>query len=156
LFFYRTRSLYFVFISSDTMQAMGLEIVYINPEKCTGCRSCEMACAVEHSRSKDLYEAIFEEPTPKPRLKVVAVDFFNVPMRCLRRFRRRPVDLFELFVQIVAFEISCIFLVPSGTIPAVQFTTAFDATCFLSAFLTNIRQKPLATNTAWTFTSYSF
>ena len=64
------------------MQAMGLEIVYINPEKCTGCRSCEMACAVEHSRSKDLYEAIFEEPTPKPRLKVVAVDFFNVPMRC--------------------------------------------------------------------------
>jgi len=56
--------------------------VYIDPSKCMGCRSCEMACAIEHSMSKDLFGAIQEKPTPKPRLKVVVADFFNVPMRC--------------------------------------------------------------------------
>ncbi|NJE41753.1 4Fe-4S dicluster domain-containing protein [Thermococcus sp. GR6] len=56
--------------------------IYINPERCTGCRACEIACAVEHSMSKNLFGAIFEKPTPKPRLQVVVADFFNVPMRC--------------------------------------------------------------------------
>jgi len=56
--------------------------IYIDPSKCMGCRSCEMACAIEHSMSKDLFGTIQEKPTPKPRLKVVVADFFNVPMRC--------------------------------------------------------------------------
>ncbi|MBO8175553.1 MAG: 4Fe-4S binding protein [Thermococcus sp.] len=62
----------------------GLErpTIYIDPKKCMGCRSCEIACAVEHSTSKTLFGAIFERPTPKPRLKVVVADFFNVPLRC--------------------------------------------------------------------------
>lgn len=61
---------------------MSIPSIYINPEKCTGCRSCEIACAVEHSTSKDIFGAIFEKPKPKPRIKVVAANFFNVPMRC--------------------------------------------------------------------------
>ncbi|EEB72947.2 4Fe-4S dicluster domain-containing protein [Thermococcus sp. AM4] len=56
--------------------------VYIDPSKCMGCRACEMACAIEHSMSKTLFGAIQEKPKPKPRLKVVVADFFNVPMRC--------------------------------------------------------------------------
>ncbi len=56
--------------------------VYIDPEKCMGCRSCEIACAIEHSASKNIFGAIFEKPKPKPRIKVVSADFFNVPMRC--------------------------------------------------------------------------
>ncbi len=57
-------------------------MVYINPERCTGCRSCEIACAVEKSKSKSLYEAIFERPAPKPRTKVIVAELLNVPARC--------------------------------------------------------------------------
>lgn len=57
-------------------------MVYINPAKCTGCKSCEVACAVEKSESKNLFEAIFEKPIPKARTKVILVDFFNFPARC--------------------------------------------------------------------------
>ncbi len=57
-------------------------MVYINPEKCMGCKSCEIACAIEHSLSKNLFEAIFESPLPKARTKVIVADLFNVPMRC--------------------------------------------------------------------------
>jgi len=57
-------------------------MVYIDPSKCMGCRACEVACAVEHSLAKNVYGAILEEPRPKYRIKVVAVDSFNVPIRC--------------------------------------------------------------------------
>lgn len=56
--------------------------IYIDPEKCMGCRSCEIACAIEHSSSKSIFGAILEKPTPKPRVKVIVADFFNVPVRC--------------------------------------------------------------------------
>lgn len=57
-------------------------IVFINPEKCTGCKSCEIACAVEKSKSKNLFEAIYEEPTPRTRTKVILAELFNFPSRC--------------------------------------------------------------------------
>ncbi|GAB6076662.1 hypothetical protein JCM12825_15400 [Desulfurobacterium crinifex] len=56
--------------------------IYIDPKKCMGCRSCEIACAVEHSVNKTLFKAISEKPIPKPRLKVVVADSSKVPLRC--------------------------------------------------------------------------
>ncbi len=47
-----------------------------------GCRSCEIACAVEHSLTKNLFTAIFEKPRPVPRIRIVVVDEFYVPIRC--------------------------------------------------------------------------
>jgi len=40
-------------------------------ERCLACRSCELACAVVHSRSRRLDEAIVEEPRPRRRVSVV-------------------------------------------------------------------------------------
>ena len=57
-------------------------VIFIDPEKCMGCRSCEIACAVEHSVSKDLYGAVMESPKPRARVRVAVADLFNVPMRC--------------------------------------------------------------------------
>ncbi len=57
-------------------------VIFIDPERCMGCRACEIACAVEHSVSKSIYGAVLEKPRPKPRIRVLPVDLFYVPMRC--------------------------------------------------------------------------
>ncbi|MCS7229864.1 MAG: 4Fe-4S dicluster domain-containing protein [Candidatus Kryptonium sp.] len=56
--------------------------VFIEPAKCTGCKSCEIACAIEHSVSKDLYKAIFEEPHPPRFNTVLKFDGFMASLRC--------------------------------------------------------------------------
>ena len=58
--------------------------ILIRPERCMGCRSCEVACAVEHSRSKSLLGAVAEKPLPKKRIYVEFVPecAISVPMVC--------------------------------------------------------------------------
>lgn len=56
--------------------------IYVVPARCTGYRSCEMACAVEHSQSKSLFGAITETPLPRRRIYVEAVDTVAVPVAC--------------------------------------------------------------------------
>jgi len=48
-----------------------MKTVFVNPERCIGCKQCEIACAVEHSQSQNLYQAILEEPKPQSRIHVV-------------------------------------------------------------------------------------
>lgn len=43
-------------------------------ERCLGCSSCELACAIEHSQSKELVEAIQEAISPKARIHVELID----------------------------------------------------------------------------------
>jgi len=59
-----------------------MKIIYIDPEKCLACKSCELACAVAHSRSKDLLEAIREEPRPAHRVNVIAALDVALPLQC--------------------------------------------------------------------------
>ncbi len=60
-----------------------MNTVMVRPEKCIGCRHCEIACAVEHSISKTLLGVISEDPTPKPRLHVeVGPGLLTFPNRC--------------------------------------------------------------------------
>jgi len=47
-----------------------MKTVFVNPERCIGCKHCQIACTVAHSASKNLYQAIFEEPLPRPRILV--------------------------------------------------------------------------------------
>ena len=61
---------------------MSRPIVMFDVSRCVGCRSCEIACAVEHSTSKDLFSAIYERPSPRPRIRVYKVDDLNVPITC--------------------------------------------------------------------------
>jgi len=44
--------------------------VFVYLDKCLGCHSCMIACAVEHSLSKELFKAIQEDPLPKSRIQI--------------------------------------------------------------------------------------
>ena len=54
-------------------------VVFIDPTRCVGCRSCEIACAIGHSQSKELFKAIKETPRPKPRIHVVYISELGLP-----------------------------------------------------------------------------
>lgn len=58
--------------------------VIIRPERCLGCHSCEVACAVAHSKSKTLFSALREEPAPKKRISVEYIPALeaSVPITC--------------------------------------------------------------------------
>jgi len=61
-----------------------MRTVFINPEQCIGCLHCEIACAVEHSVSKDMASAFLETPVPRKRIHVEAgpVATTAFPNRC--------------------------------------------------------------------------
>lgn len=58
------------------------QFIMVLPDLCMGCKSCYIACAVEHSQSKSIYTAPFETPPPIGRIRVLSVEDFYVPMRC--------------------------------------------------------------------------
>jgi len=58
------------------------KILYVDIEKCMGCRSCRIACAVEHSKSKELVGALEEDPAPRSRVTVEEAEGMAVPLQC--------------------------------------------------------------------------
>lgn len=61
---------------------MSRKMIVVDVARCVGCESCRIACAVAHSKSKDLAGALAEHPRPKPRVQVEAVGRAAVPMQC--------------------------------------------------------------------------
>ena len=57
-------------------------IIFFDSGKCLGCRSCELECAVSHSTSKNLVEAVEEKPIPKQRVQVENLEGNPVPLLC--------------------------------------------------------------------------
>lgn len=56
--------------------------IYAEIAKCLACRSCEIACALEHSSTKDLFAAIHESPSPTARVSVESVEGMAIPLQC--------------------------------------------------------------------------
>lgn len=56
--------------------------IFVRLDRCQGCKSCEMACAVQHSASKSLYGAVSEKPGPVRRLYVEMAEGLKVPLVC--------------------------------------------------------------------------
>jgi carbon-monoxide dehydrogenase iron sulfur subunit len=56
--------------------------IFVKPEKCMGCRSCEIACAIQHSKGKTLFAVIQETPLPMKRLFVESARGMKMPVLC--------------------------------------------------------------------------
>lgn len=59
-----------------------MKIIHIEPGKCTACKNCEIACAVQHSKSKVLSRAVAERPLPAYRIDVSLEEGTNFPLQC--------------------------------------------------------------------------
>jgi len=57
--------------------------IFVDIERCSACKACEIACAVEHSASKSLFGALFESPPPQKRVHVMSARAYAYPVRCL-------------------------------------------------------------------------
>ena len=51
------------------------------PERCTACRTCELACALAHAQTDDLVEALFRRGA-KPRIYIQPAGGLAVPLQC--------------------------------------------------------------------------
>ena len=79
-------------------------MIQVNPEKCLGCKSCEIACAVEHSASKDLYRALEEKPLPAARVQVEGDAEFCYPPGIVYGCGNLPVAVPLIFLPRVVVE----------------------------------------------------
>ncbi len=56
--------------------------IFVKPEQCLGCRSCEIGCAVQHSEGKSLFAAMAERPLPLKRIFVESGGKIKMPVLC--------------------------------------------------------------------------
>ncbi len=59
-----------------------MQQIFVKPDRCMGCRSCEIACAVQHSAAKELFAAVAQSPPPRKRLFVEAGRSGAMPVLC--------------------------------------------------------------------------
>lgn len=52
------------------------------PERCLGCKTCEIECALAHASDGTLAEALFSAALLQPRVRVEALGRFGMPMQC--------------------------------------------------------------------------
>ena len=56
-------------------------IIFSDPERCLGCHSCEMSCAIAHGGC-DLHTAALQGLTLRPRNRVVTAGGVTMPIQC--------------------------------------------------------------------------
>ena len=56
--------------------------IYCDLTTCVACKSCEIACAVEHSKSKKVFSAVTETPLPKHRVFLQSSKGGPYPLQC--------------------------------------------------------------------------
>ncbi len=57
--------------------------LFVDIQRCAACKACEIACAVEHSTSKELFGAVSERPAPQKRVHVESARAYAYPVCCL-------------------------------------------------------------------------
>ena len=58
------------------------KVIEVNIDRCMACKACEIACAIEHSSSKDMQQIVAEGERPGYRINVEAYGKKAVPINC--------------------------------------------------------------------------
>ena len=58
------------------------KVIVVHSERCLGCRSCQIECALAHTEAPTLVEALRAESPPQPRVHVEPVGESGVPLQC--------------------------------------------------------------------------
>ena len=59
-----------------------IKSLYYRVDRCLGCKSCEVACALAHSDVSDLLKAVVEENLARPRKKILSSKGKDYPVSC--------------------------------------------------------------------------
>jgi len=60
-----------------------MKVIGVHLDRCTGCKTCELYCAVERGSSgKTLLRAVQELPLPQPRVRVEGNNEVPFPLQC--------------------------------------------------------------------------
>ncbi len=59
-----------------------MRVVLVDPKRCLGCRSCELACAVAHSKAGELLATVLAGERPRKRIYVEPTERQAVPVVC--------------------------------------------------------------------------
>lgn len=103
-------------------------VIFVEPGRCLACKSCELACAVEHSNSQDLIKAIEEIPKPLSRLNIEVLNQISIPLLCAQcKFapcvvvcpsnamkKTKPTDIIIIDEKLCIGCKSCVFVCPYG------------------------------------------
>lgn len=57
-------------------------MILVNMDRCVGCHTCELECAVAHSKSKDLMQLVRDGEKPGRRIYVERIGEKPVPINC--------------------------------------------------------------------------
>jgi len=57
-------------------------VLSVDISRCLGCKRCTIECAVAHSKTKDLAQAINEDPAPISRVSLTCIDGQAVALQC--------------------------------------------------------------------------
>jgi len=68
------------------------KVIACRVDHCLSCKSCEIACALAHSESQSLAEAVLERPRPQRRVTVEAAGARGLPLQC-RHCEDAPCEL---------------------------------------------------------------
>lgn len=58
------------------------KVIVVNDERCLGCRSCMIECAMAHTDAKTVAEAIRSDTPPQSRLHVEPAGEYGMPLQC--------------------------------------------------------------------------
>ncbi|MFB3892343.1 MAG: 4Fe-4S dicluster domain-containing protein [Phycisphaerae bacterium] len=58
------------------------KMIVVDDQRCLGCRSCMLQCALAHSEANNLAEALNSPTPPQPRVHIEAVGAGGMPLQC--------------------------------------------------------------------------